>query len=306
MPDVPFTIVLTSEDFYGIEIRWLFRENNEYRHSVQKSRDSAATQYFFVRPARGYVAVALDNDKAIAAVLSEEAATLVPAAYNQIPRYNATIDEALTDDMFIVAVEYSFGNEDPDGENDSDHSFTFETSTFESVRRKSYQTTEYVSSEKSNGIINDGEGVSVKFPVASFSETHYFGNSAFGQSKRNDLLGCTGKINSGTFRGWPARCVMFTGCNGSRNGTKSTDKWQVTFNFSVRPSETVSGLKYVDGSDVEHTLNDFDVAGWDYLWFRFGHPKRLTNDLNKHVRPIKGVFVSRVYATADFSSVLGI
>ena len=99
---------------------------------------------------------------------------------------------------------------------------------------------------------------------------------------------------------------MFTGCNGSRNGTKSTDKWQVTFNFAVRPAETVSGLKYLNASNQEQTLADFTVAGWDYLWFRFGLPVRLTNSLNRYVKPIKGVFVSQVYQTANFSTTLGI
>ena len=107
------------------------------------------------------------------------------------------------------------------------------------------------------------------------------------------MVGC---INGSSFWGFSAGELLFTGCNGSRTGKKSSDKWQVTFRFSVQKNQSNIAI----GS-----LGTINKRGWDVLWVRYKEDT-IEQDGKKSVfRVPKAAYVEQVYAEANFSS-LGI
>jgi hypothetical protein len=238
---------------------------------------------------------------------------IVPWKYNDaLPRRNIKIEERIDNTTWVVAVAYSsstFSGHDSENNRDADQ-FTFEVSTIDKHIVRGIKTTDLVSSEKSDNFINDGRGVDIKMPCASFSETHEFSDAKFKRSVRNTILATVGKINVKKFRGLAAKEVLFVSASGSRHGKSASDKWQVTFNFAIQKTETVPSMKVHTANNGVKTLNSFKKPGWDYLWFRLREVKSVQLDKTKTnmenaVRTevqVYGVFVSQVYQTADFSA----
>ena len=137
------------------------------------------------------------------------------------------------------------------------------------------------------------EGVDVPDRSFKWQETHQLLLSNYGFSYATTLGAYTGRVNSATFRGFPAYTVRFDGANGSPS-SRDPALLEITYNFAVSPSET--GLTIGDITGIAKT-------GWDYLWVFY---EQADDDTAKKARPIpKQVNVERVHNSFNFST-LGI
>lgn len=116
------------------------------------------------------------------------------------------------------------------------------------------------------GVTDKGvEGVEVPTPTYSFSETHYFANSAVTSAYKASLSLLVGTVNNASFRGYAAGQVLSTGVSGS---VKGTDLWQLRFQWQISPNAT------------NLPVGDMTVPskrGWDYLEVHYDETEDTTN-----------------------------
>lgn len=143
---------------------------------------------------------------------------------------------------------------------------------------------------------NEGNvnGVDIAMPVMNFSETHYFSPGRVSTSYKKRIAELTGKVNSGSFKGYAAGEVLFLGASGSRRGKRSTDYWEITFKFAVSPN--VTNLK-------AGTIIVSSKKGWDYLWVRYADD--VSSDRKALIKKPVAAYVEKVYEQASFGG-LGI
>ena len=140
------------------------------------------------------------------------------------------------------------------------------------------------------GVTHDSvEGTDITVPIYSFAETHYLPIAAVTGGYKATLFFLTGKVNSGSFKGFTPGEVLFLGASGAQRGS---DDWEITFRFSASPNAT--GLVIGD-------ITGINKKGWEYLWVRYADAE----DQNVLVKQPIAVYVERVYDEANFAS-LGI
>jgi hypothetical protein len=140
------------------------------------------------------------------------------------------------------------------------------------------------------GISGDSvEGVDITVPVYNFSETHYLPAASISGGYKATLFNLTGKVNSGSFKGFAAGEVLFLGSSGSQRGNED---WEISYKFAASPNKT--GLSV--GS-----LTGIAKGGWQHLWVLYSSAV----DQNALIKRPIAAYVEQVYWPADFS-LLGI
>lgn len=146
------------------------------------------------------------------------------------------------------------------------------------------------------GLINYDDsginGVDVYTRSFTWSETHYFKPDFVDEHYKGvcDDLVCT--VNSRAFRGKPAGEVLLRRITGSRRGTRSTDLWEINFQFERRRNRknfNIGGIQVAE------------KRGWDYLWCY--HVPATVNGFA--CRQVAAVFIERLYESGNFGE-LGI
>ena len=144
------------------------------------------------------------------------------------------------------------------------------------------------------GVNADGtvEGVDILSPKFDWTEDWQIPASLVTWSYALTLYALTGQTNSGTFRGFPVKSVLFIGANGRRSSR--TPEWvDLTFRFKASPS----------WSGTLGTIAGISKGPWEYLWVR--HEQAEDTTAKKiTARPVSA-HVERVYDSGDFSA-LGI
>ena len=136
-------------------------------------------------------------------------------------------------------------------------------------------------------------GVDVPDKAFKWHEKHQLLLSSYGFAYATSLGEYTGRVNSGTFRGFPAGSVRFDGASGGQS-SRDPELLELTYRFSVSPNET--GLSIGD-------ITGIAKLGWDYLWVFY---EQTDDSTSNKARPIpRQVNVERVHLTLDFS-LLGI
>lgn len=152
----------------------------------------------------------------------------------------------------------------------------------------------YGSAPDLGGLIGwDGEqatGTDIMVPSYGFSEQHTITNAALTPAYKAAIFAVTGKVNSGTFKGFQAGEVLFLGASGTIRSSETL--WDVTFRFVA--SQNMSNLS-VGG------IGGITKRGWDHLWILYQHAAG-ADGLYKTPR---GVYVEQVYQFANFAT-LGI
>lgn len=140
------------------------------------------------------------------------------------------------------------------------------------------------------GVTTDSvEGTDVTVPVYNFTETHYLPVASVSPAYKAALFGLTGRVNSGSFRGFAVGEVLFLGASGSQRGA---DDWEITYRFAASPN--VTGL-------AVGSITGIAKKGWEYLWVRYGDAE----DENVLVKRPIAAYVEQVYPLGDFAG-LGI
>jgi hypothetical protein len=142
------------------------------------------------------------------------------------------------------------------------------------------------------GMTPDGspEGVDIVIPQLAWSESYEISISYIDTAFINNLYAYTGKVNSGTFRGFPAGTVLFMGASGGKQ--KDSLMAEVTYEFQANPNATNI---VVGGITVPAKY------GWDYMWL---YNVESSNASMRFKKPIFAV-VDQMYAAVDFAG-LGI
>ena len=257
-----------------IEKTWA---SSQYENNIQETDGSTATHYYLVRGVAS-------EEAAIAAIAAD---TSIPTTYQDIPLRSYNIEERLLEDCWKVAVKYQYKDDESNNDTDNDEdvfSFDFSSGTRKIVVPLA-SVSKYSSSAPASQGINDGEGVDIMMPVFKFSETK---SMSLSTSKKNSIAALVGCVNSGSFKGYSAGEVLFTGCSGTKTGK---EKWRVTFNFAVSMNQT--GIKIGDISGIKKD-------GWDIIWVRYDEKPVDSGSKKQIIRTAKAVYVERVYARKSF------
>lgn len=138
------------------------------------------------------------------------------------------------------------------------------------------------------GATKDGvEGVDIVVPVYQFSETHYFKDEDVTPAYKNTLFFLTGKVNSGTFRGFARGECLFLGASGTRRGDGG---WEITFKFAASPNEMNLAIGNITG---------IAKRGWEYLWVTV--EDYVDESIPAIIKKPVAVYVERVYEEASFA-----
>jgi len=138
------------------------------------------------------------------------------------------------------------------------------------------------------GVTSNGvEGVDITVPVYAFTYTYYLAPEAVTQSFRMQVFALTGKVNSGSFRGFAAGEVLFLGATGS---VRRGEKWEITFRFAASQNRTNIPVG---------TITVPSKKGWEYLWVKYAEQED-ENAKTLVQQPI-AAYVERVYDEASFA-----
>jgi hypothetical protein len=106
------------------------------------------------------------------------------------------------------------------------------------------------------------EGVDIDVSTFTYCFSLAVDDADMTQSYVLALSGIVGKVNDGTFHGFPAGELRLLSAAGQR---RQDGNWSITFRMAV--SKNVSGL-VIPSSAGPITVTTKD--GWDYLWVRYG------------------------------------
>lgn len=152
---------------------------------------------------------------------------------------------------------------------------------------------------KAIGVTDDGdvEGTDIIDKSFKWTENHQLLLASYSWSYSDIVGDLTGTVNDATFRGKPAKTVLFEGAQGTRS-TKDPDLLDMTYHFSY--SRSATNLTIGEG---QWQITGIVKKGWHYLWTRFrtaeGAPAKTTTQVPRQVS------VEKVYDEGDFS-LLGI
>lgn len=234
-----------------------------------------------------------DHDLAKSVVIAS-----MPALFNDARTVPAQIDMA-EEGRRLWRARVSYKN--PDKRKNEpplkvgESTFDFDTTGGTFKRLEAFSQTAHGANAPDHGeainVTDEGvEGVDVVIPQLNFSVRQKIPGSTITLSWINTLLALTGKTNNATFLGFAAGELLFLGASGSQNLDANPD---ITFSFAASPN--LSGLSFGSISGV-------DKKGHEYLWVDY-YPNVDAND-NLTREPL-GVYVAKVYESADFSA-LGI
>ena len=238
-----------------------------------------------------------------AAALSSLNST-APAIFNGLVRQPVTVEPVHVDstnaDKCIWAGTVNYSPWQPaDPPQTGDSSFNFDTGGGSQHVTQSLSTiSKHAASgtppdfKGAVGVTHDNvEGVDITVPVYNFSETHYLADATVTSAYKGTLFSLTGKVNSGSFKGFAAGEVLFLGASGSKRGE---DDWEITFRFAASPNRT--GITIGD-------MTGIDKKGWEYLWVRYEDAEDTA--AKALVKKPTAAYVEKVYEEGSFSS-LGI
>jgi len=138
------------------------------------------------------------------------------------------------------------------------------------------------------GVTSNGvEGVDITVPVYAFTYTYYLEPERVTQGFRAQIFNLTGKVNSGSFRGFAAGEVLFLGATGS---VRRGERWEITFRFAASQNRTNIN---VGGITVP------SKKGWEYLWVKYAEQEDTA--AQTLVQQPVAAYVERVYDEASFA-----
>jgi len=223
----------------------------------------------------------------------------VLTAYLGLPRSSITLDERLNATTWkLRAVFEPTENGQPENPQPV---FSFDTGGGTQHITQSLQTVGRYGPQASTalgGAIGfDGQnvtGVDITVPVYQFSEAHVFSPVFVTPAYPIALMGLTGAVNNGFFRGFAPGEVLFLGASGSRRGQGIGDPWEITFKFAASPNRT--GLTI-------GTITGIQKRGWDYLWVQYGEDVDAAAKVL--IKKPVAAYVEQVYPFGNFGA-LGI
>lgn len=137
------------------------------------------------------------------------------------------------------------------------------------------------------GVTADGiEGVDLRVPVFTFSETHIIPAATVTEQYKAILYALTATTNNVVFRGKAIGECLFEGAAGSQRGDED---WEILFRFAA--SLNMSDIQIGDITGIKK-------KGWEYLWVR--SEARVDPVAKVMIMTPIGVYVERLYDPGNF------
>jgi len=270
-------------------------EERDTSRTITSGANPAVELRFVVRGTGGDV----QNDEGALAALEDDA----PADFLSLPRRDVRIEPS-GPGLWDGEASYAPVQDESEPPQQGESVFTFDTGggtqhitqSLATVSTHAAPGQTAPSFQGAIGVTADSvEGVDIVVPVFQFTETHVLPDSMVTDTYKMVLMAFTGKVNSDTFRSFPAGQVLFLGAAGSKRGAPSGDgDWEITFRFAV--SVNLSNITI-------GPITGISKKGWEYLWVRYED----TEDAGAQSivkRPV-AAYVERVYLELPFSA-LGI
>lgn len=230
-----------------------------------------------------------------------------PASLYGMARKNLRIVMKINESAYKVGVTYEYSGSASPGSEDNDRDVGDRTMQISGTLNQKHLTHALKIVSKSphlaenGGAINrdhDGtiHGVDVVSPQLTFSETHYFTYKNFTIRYIKNLYALQGCVNDAAFRGFAAGEVRFDTFDAHRKGTKRSDLYEVTYNFTVIPNQPAV---------TQHGLDIPAKDGHDYLWLHTLRKTALDSESQRHSSglssDVDGYYIGRVYPRANFA-----
>ena len=132
------------------------------------------------------------------------------------------------------------------------------------------------------------QGADIYAKTYAWSETHYFRPSEVDQTYKLRAANLAQTVNAVAFRGFPRGEVLLRRIAGSRRGDKSSDWWELQFQFERRPNRLNVNVGGINVASKE---------GWQLVWAYYEQVKAA----GIIYRRPAAVFVERVYDYGDYS-----
>ena len=138
------------------------------------------------------------------------------------------------------------------------------------------------------------QGLDVKAPAFSWSQTQNYSLSAVNHSFKAMLASYTNCVNSVAFRGFAIGEVMFDGASGvlqtryDKVNNAPTQYWRITFSFTVQANT----------NEMYAGVGPFQKNGWDYRWVKWNNT---LGSKGKSDKTPGAVFVEQIYRYKDLN-----
>lgn len=246
-----------------------------------------------------YVAMGSSDDVEV----RSEAESQLPGSYDGVGNRRIRVEPVDSNHgLWEVTANYRTNESQQEPPQSGDSSYSFDTTGGTQHITQSKQTVSGYGApgipaipdfDEAISVTEDGvEGVDVTIPVFSYTETHFVPAASVTSGYVNTLFNLTGRVNSGSFKGFAAGEMLFLGASGSKRS--SEDFWEITYRFACSPNATGLNVGPITG---------IAKKGWEYLWALYedvedGDAKRIVK------RPV-AAYVERVYDAGNFGG-LGI
>lgn len=132
------------------------------------------------------------------------------------------------------------------------------------------------------------EGVDIKIPSFSWTETHYLDDSHVTMAYINTLFALLASVNDKYFRQFAPGEVLLDGVSGASRDDSQEGDWEVQFTFAAQPNR----------SDIYiGNIGPISKRGWEYLWVFY---QKQEGDANLALPRPRAVYVERVYPWGDY------
>lgn len=200
--------------------------------------------------------------------------------------YHLTVNWAKSNNQTQNSVDYRFSFLAP-----SAHVYQ-SLETIATYRNTSVYPTAAVNWGGAINVVNDGgrnrvEGMQLATPAENFKLTYVTSNAVVNGAYQNLVNSLCGKVNSTTFRGYPAGSIMLVRAEGGRN---SAGVWTLDFGFALSENATNIPVGAITVSAKD---------GWDLLWVYYVTSK--DNTANSSAKIPGAAYIERVYKRADLN-----
>lgn len=284
-----------------------FTRADEVEHGIQGSFEEREVAWY----ARLSEPVPDEDSDEGDSLVRTHARTNTPLEWDGLPRTDIRLQQ-ITPIDFLVSVTYSTSESQASGAGGEDPGFPVTTWEFEYsvdveriyvARNQLKFGANAPNHQKYINVVNDAGRLIVEGADSFAIRRIYrlrktFPYTAFTTSYINAIEDCVGTLNDATFKGVPAKELLFLGARGS---IASTGESELSFEFQRRRPPalpmTIGGIEIPAESSPG---NPTDISGWDIIWSQ-NRPivDGAVNDLQAGA---VGVYVARHLRLTDFDT----
>lgn len=279
-----------------------FERADEIEHGISGGSDEREVSYW----AKLDAPVAGENDDAGDVAVLDYAESHVPTAWDGLPRAGFTLEQ-VTPNTFLVTAKFSAVERQSQREAAAVATTQWEFEISAETQRRYLAVSQqrfgakapehglYINVRDENGVLRV-DGVDAFLPRRIYRIRKTFPYTAFTDTYINTIEGLVGKMNNATYKGVPAKELLFLGTRGS---IASSGESEISFEFwRKRPPALPITIPGGAGESDIVIPTGTDISGFDIIWAAMREGVGAVNDMEAGA---KGVYVSRIVELGNFS-----